>query len=802
LSFATFAPRARRQLAALTVVLLLAPHSADAATRHRHGTASAGGALSRSEPSAPVPAGSSNFEPDPLAANGFASPACSTAELYAQISAAARTDCRISGVAVAPVPLSNYAFDTNVASGLDASFVDDVKSIVQDLLVTPVWTAIVWLVHVVVVALEWCYAIDLLAPKTLGAVVQALSSAERIFTEPWLGLALAMAGVAFAYNGLVRRRVSETLGQAVLMAAMIAVGLWIIADPVNTVGAVSHLADEAALGTVAATTTGNADQPTGSLDTALSGVFDSAITGPWCYLEFGDVDWCRDPSRLDPSLVGTARALERLYGTGATCHSSPPGLVFCGSAGSAEQRFYADTAIALSAARTNGALFLALPADGLTRDALSSQTSLPTLYGTLCGGSDPTACTAGTAPQAEFRTAEGTWPRVGGLLLIAIGTAGMLAMLGFIALRLLGSAIAVLVYLLLAPLAVLAPAFGDGGRDTFRVWLTRLVGAALAKLVYSVMLGVTLLVARLLMSINQFGWWTQWLLFSAFWWLAFEHRHRMLAFVVHERGEQTSRLPLVTRLRYGGQLAGSVKRTGRAFGHLAETSFFGAADVWRQARTFPSGSVGSEPSSPRHSPSGRDVRGRHDSQARASFSAGRVESAPQAEALHAGLDALRDRRAGLAREEQVARRSGDARRAASLASRAQALDEQIARYRDELPVRGHGGPRLGTGSVRAERRWSAELNRAARVPSRPRDYASLARLAGLSSRDFEGAPAAARLRARLEIDRQLAQRRVWLERTGTRGPLASVVPRIGRSAGVGEPDRAGRRERQFGFRLR
>ena len=90
---------------------------------------------------------------DPLAANGFTSPSCTTAELFVQLDASARRDCAISGVAVASVPLSNYGFDTNITTGLDASVDDDLDSIVQGLVITPVWTALVWLAHVAIVAL-------------------------------------------------------------------------------------------------------------------------------------------------------------------------------------------------------------------------------------------------------------------------------------------------------------------------------------------------------------------------------------------------------------------------------------------------------------------------------------------------------------------------------------------------------------------------------------------------------------------------------------------------------------------------
>ncbi len=619
---------------------------------------------------------------DPLAANGFSSPSCTTAALYVQISPAARLDCEVSGVAVAPVPLSNYAFDTSIPSGLDASFDEDLDSIVQELVLTPTWTALVWLVHVAVVALEWCYSIDLLAPDTLTAISSALRGAEAIFTTPWLGLALALAAITFAWHGLVRRRVSETLGQAALMVAMMCLGLWVIADPAGTVGAVSQLADEAALGTVAAAAAANPSEPVASLDDALGEVFDSAITGPWCYLEFGDVDWCRDPSRLDPQLAATGRQLVRLYRAGATCSGSAPGLVQCTPGGSAEQHQFVATVLALSAARTNGALFLALPPGSLTRNALASETPLPSLYATLCGGTDATSCTAGTAPQAEFRTSEGTWPRAGGLMLIAIGIAGMLAMLGFIALRLFGAAIAVLVYLLLAPLLVLAPACGDGGRAAFRHWLTRLVGAVLAKLVYSVLLGVMLLVVRLLASLDTLGWWTDWLVISMFWWLAFEHRHRVLAFAIHERGEPTSRLPLSSRLRYGARAFGTTRRTVGSAGRALGTGIEGAHDAWQQLRRFPPATAPGRqsPGAPRD---GRIEGARIglDAQLERVIASDRASAAALAErapALGGEIAQLRRRRERLAEAERAAGATGADRRAVSLALRRRYVESQIA----------------------------------------------------------------------------------------------------------------------------
>ena len=111
----------------------------------------------------------------------------------------------------------------------------------------------------------------------------------------------------------------------------------------------------------------------------------------------------------------------------------------------------------------------------------------------------------------------------------------MLLLLGFLALHLLAAALMSLFYLLLAPAAVLAPALGDGGRALFRSWATRLLGALVAKLVYSLVLGAMLAMERILLGLPGLGWWPQWLLVGTAWWGVFLHRHRALGLVEGRR---------------------------------------------------------------------------------------------------------------------------------------------------------------------------------------------------------------------------------------------------------------------------
>ena len=71
----------------------------------------------------------------------------------------------------------------------------------------------------------------------------------------------------------------------------------------------------------------------------------------------------------------------------------------------------------------------------------------------------------------------------------------MLLLFGFIALRLLAAAIFSLLYLLLAPGMVLAPALGEAGGRCFVDGPLQLFGAVVSKLLFSFLLGVVLAVS-------------------------------------------------------------------------------------------------------------------------------------------------------------------------------------------------------------------------------------------------------------------------------------------------------------------
>jgi hypothetical protein len=532
--------------------------------------------------------------------------------------------------------------------------------------------------------------------------------------------------------------------------------------------------------------------------------------------------------------------------------------VRCAPGGSALQSELAGAATALAAARTNGALFLALPPDALARTALSDQTATATLYGTLCGSADPTACSAATAPQAQFRTASGTWPRVGGLLLIVAGTLGMLLLFGFLALRLLGAALATLLYLMLAPLAVLAPALGEAGRGVFRLWLTRLVGATLAKLVYSVALGAVLLVESLLSSLDGLGWWTQWLLVSVFWWMAFEHRHRLLGLVIHERDEPARRAPLATRVWLAGRAARAAVGVASTPARFARSATAHAAETIERYRDFPpdTGRPGPPAPAPQRGGGGsaaqpHDARDRPASSARG---AGRWELGAQVARLRAGARgdrvyggpaadrerppaqtaaSLEGRRRRIEEALVLARRNGDRRRVVSLELRAARVASALSARGDGAPAAAGAkprGPAIGARRLRlpaavaralgpsltgmsALSPDTRALDRATLAPrgilarQRTDPAASLASPAGITASWSLRRSAGDQRGVALEIERQLDRRRELMRDADTRtggeaAPRVVAAPSSTKRAGGGTPPTVAPRARQFGSRER
>jgi hypothetical protein len=742
-----------------------------------------------------------------LADNGLHSPQCRRGAASA-IQAGVSRDCQITGLAFAQAPIDHYSFDVYADTSL--SVLGTFKLVVQEILLTPAWIALVWLVHAVAVALEWCFSIDLLDSSTAGPIATGLRSTQHAFSDPWMAAALAVAGVATAYRGLVQRRVADSLTEAAALLAMIALGLWVIADPAQTIGRLDREVNAASLGAVAAFSSGSPDLAEPKFERGLGDLFSETIHAPWCYLEFGDVGWCRERSRLDPRLRTAAQQIITRGPIAVTCGSSGvTGLVHCGHAVGDPAEAIREVAL-LRGAHTNGDIFLAFPNDAPLRDSLSTSGSLLTA---LCGSSDLATCQGATVAQAQFRGSGATWTRAGGLLFIVLGTAGMLALFAFLAFRLLGAALLTVFYLLLAPVAVLSPAFGEGGRAVFRGWAARLGGALGAKLLYSVLLGAALLMVRLLTGMSALGWWTEWLLVTAFWWLVFIHRHRLLELGTPRgrpsarahagealmAGRTLGRLASGRRRQGAGRRRGPLDRVGRT-GSERDSSKPPLTGAFEPMESGGSSSKDGRVEDPvlRGEQANRLLDGEH------RLAVAQAQGADQRGREAAGL---RERAQRLRAAASQAGERGDRRgalvsglRASRLTARADHADG-LARRAPERASRGLGLERT-TGLAHDERdrtrahSWldaQTQLRRGVspgpRSPSDLyRDYPRLAPLAGITTAQYAALEPGPRRRARLAVDRELARRDEPVRAPAHAGPS---------NARRSVSDAAGRRRRQF-----
>jgi hypothetical protein len=728
-------------------------------------------------------------EADPLVSNGLGSPLCKET-LGSELALASRRDCETSGFAAAPAPTGDYGLDVHIDTGV-LSPSSWLPSITQDTVVTPLWMALVWAVHALVVMLEWSFTMELVDGDVMASIGSGLRQMQVALTDPWLPLALAATAMITTYHGLVRRRVADTLGEALLTIAMMVAGIGIIIDPSGTVGALGRWANQASLGTLAVATRGSPDGPRQVFAGGLGALFATVIEAPWCYLEFGNVSWCRESSLLDPRLRAAALRIAAEESSEVSCEPAAALAAPCTPAGSEQAKLLEHSIELLRDARSNGAIFLALPANDPARNSINEEGSL---LRTLCQSSEVDGCRGPTAAQAEFRTGGETWFRLGGLLLIAGGLLGMLLLIGFVALRLLRSAAFGVFYLLLAPALVLAPAFGERGRALFRRWLLQLFDAVVSKLVFAFLLGVVLAVLAILSRLYVLGWWTQWLLTSAFWWGAFLHRHQAFGVAADALGGRRA-------VEHGP------RSIARRMSAALEVPGKGVA-IARKLRERRSDNASEERRRTERHVGGELAQARLDEQMLRTLESGRREASAHAEAAPALQHRLAGRRSQLARldrERTNALVAGDTRRAAEIAHRKERVSGEIAHEQVAL----NAAQRAVRDSERAKRRTGATHTRdqrdaqssfldaqmrlapgaEARAGEQRRDYAALAGLAGYGREEYERLAPRSQRAARLEIDRELASRRELSETATAPGAVAldRRARRPARSADADEP---------------
>lgn len=480
-----------------------------------------------------TPTQMSKGAPDPLGGLQAKSPMCDGAHLKLWSSRA----CRFSGSLATSHPWVDYGLDRHSDNSVITTAVTSggsmVPGIVQQV-IAAVWFVLVLLVRGTLLLLDWGFSLDFVGTCGHGAAAcQTMPALKRglldfhqhVFGSTWLTAAFAVAGLWGIWNGLVRRRVIDTMAGLAMTVVLVGCGLAIINKPDATIGNLSRVANQGALGMLSGVVSGSVDSPVNGLGEAERNVTDAILVRPWCALEFGDVNWCLTPNGkgYTPADVWLSAAPDSTARDALYAATSGKNT---GSSGS-----FAN----------NSLLVLANPAAGFTWMAGKWAWDHGLIGNDRKAREDAAKRLAASVQKEPQRVAlqedRGAFPRLALLFGIGIAMLGVICMLVWLGIRLIGSGLMLLALLLLTPVMLLVACLGERGRTVATQHLGSTCGACLYKLVVVAMLAMFLFGMNVVVQLHSLGEAAQTLAEIAWGWGCFKCRHRIHGFVTAQPSE-------------------------------------------------------------------------------------------------------------------------------------------------------------------------------------------------------------------------------------------------------------------------
>lgn len=487
-------------------------------------TSSAGGALA------------ATGSPDYLSGLGLTSPFCGGSGLT-------RTEiqnCAHTGSPWSTYPVGNYGLDINTGSNggglLSLNVTGFVTGLLQEI-ANGLWMFGLYLLKAVITLVELAFGLNLFGnARAMTGVSGALSNLYNNFDVPWFGAVLSAIGLWGIWTGLIQRKHSYTIGATLASVLMVVLAMWIIAKPSDTVGAAYQAANEASLDLIAAPSQGNVGDPQGSFASAMGSLWTQMVRGPWCALDFTSIQFCNGT----PEEEAVRKAAQDAYLDNGILlpeldDAMSPSGGNCKDAGSEAikciQR-YVESHQPYPPPATRADLYLRYSPGGKPRSDLwtyyHGTDDAHILIFDVGGGH------AGKNPAAvSIQGGDGWVTRIGLLLLLGFGLLGALLMLVWIAVRLVLQTCMGLLLLILTPIALIFPAFGENGRAMFGKWGKSLLGAMIGKAFYAAMLAAAVTGSSAITDLAgagaSFG--VSFLLLAAFWWALFLKRNEVLGLV-------------------------------------------------------------------------------------------------------------------------------------------------------------------------------------------------------------------------------------------------------------------------------
>jgi hypothetical protein len=428
------------------------------------------------------------------------------------LDAAARARCQAAGSISRSYPLWNYGIDNQIRG--NPIEVGKNVSAAMNFSLSGTWAMLLFAINGVLLMLDWAFSFDLVN-RSMAGIAQGLYNLNvNVLGSWWMSLGIAGAALTGIWNGLVRMRTTQTMVGLAATVGLMVVAMLIIHEPQGTVGDLSKTVDEASLSAWSVAAKGSVKEPSSAFADSSRQVFDTLVLRPWCALQFGDIDFCLK------KITKTCRIEERSW--------SPDSDPICDVKG-----------------ETIADAWLSTPAGSKKRREMWVYLNeKDKSHAEMMGSPD------------------GVVMRYALLFLIAGGMVGAILLVGGLALALLAAAIEALFLLLISPVMLIVPAFGDPGRRAMVTYLRRFGGVIVRKFIYAIGLAVVMLIATVISGLPNMSFGANWLLLFVFWWGVLIRRRQLFDFLTPGNGNGNAGMYALARMYMGYRVAASAVQTG------------------------------------------------------------------------------------------------------------------------------------------------------------------------------------------------------------------------------------------------
>jgi hypothetical protein len=430
-------------------------------------------------------------------------------------------------------PLTNYSLDqhfdavqASLTGGVDVS---GVPPMIAYFLASILWLGTNFLANLLITLFGFAFSLDLVNGSQATGGAGALAPVSRaihsiyadVLGEPWLVLAVAIAGIWATWKALVLRRYSETAGALGLSLVYVVLALFFVAQPGATIGSTSKWTNEMSGAFLSISSHGNATSARQAKEDTANELFDLLVFKPWVVLNFGGLEHCvvagSGSKDSDPESVAVRPLSSNPDRDGVLARRLQTGT-----------EITADGKVCVNNANKYAPRFLRYSLGADEHDERDKE------YDALNDGdasdlpdADRSGYRLGVAdkPATDAMEEGGQYQRLLLAIVLFVGELGAFLLLGSLSIGVILAQVLLLLLLAFSPVALIAAVIPGRGHDFFKGWLEKLVGYLLRKAAYSLILAVLLAVTGALSSAtDQLGWLMSFGLQSLFFWAVFLQR--------------------------------------------------------------------------------------------------------------------------------------------------------------------------------------------------------------------------------------------------------------------------------------